>query len=139
MARRLVKYAVVNAANDETGPAPPAFRTTWHSKEDLKSQLMQRDVPSDGTLYFWNGEFWLDWNEPEELPGPQVDPMKVKIVHPYYAGKTILHSMLWRYCLTSKSSMCLMRRLLLQITKTCLVWLAHLVALESPALLGSAH
>ena len=87
MAKRLVKYAVVNAASDVMGPAPPGFRATWHSKEDLKSQLMQRDVPSDGTLYFWDGVLWLNWDEPEELPGPEVGPLEVKVVRPDYAGK----------------------------------------------------
>ena len=87
MARRRVQYGVVNASDADVGAGAPGFRTTWHSKEDLREQLMEiDDVPKDGRLYFWDGELWLRWEAHDDLPGPEEDPVRIKVVRPQNAG-----------------------------------------------------
>ena len=29
------------------------------------------DVPNKGKLYFWDGQLWLMWDDPDNLPGPE--------------------------------------------------------------------
>lgn len=55
--------------------------------DDLKQQVMQlSDVPNNATLQFWDGELWLWWDNPDDLPGPESDPLRIKIVCPQSAG-----------------------------------------------------
>ena len=87
MARRRVQYGVVNASDADVGAAAPGFRATWQSKDDLRQQIMKiDDVPNHGKLYFWDGHLWLRWEDPDDLPGPEGDPMRIKIVCPQNAG-----------------------------------------------------
>ncbi|KAL0035618.1 hypothetical protein WJX79_002984 [Trebouxia sp. C0005] len=86
MARRRVQYGVVDASDAEVGAGAPGFRTMWHSKEDLREQLMEiDDVPKAGRLYFWDGELWLRWEALDDLPGPEQDPLRIKVVRPQNA------------------------------------------------------
>ncbi|KAL0035617.1 hypothetical protein WJX79_002984 [Trebouxia sp. C0005] len=88
MARRRVQYGVVDASDAEVGAGAPGFRTMWHSKEDLREQLMEiDDVPKAGRLYFWDGELWLRWEALDDLPGPEQDPLRIKVVRPQNAGQ----------------------------------------------------
>ena len=87
MARRRVQYGVVNASDADVGAGAPGFRTTWQSKDDLRQQVIKMsDVPNNGKLYFWDGELWLRWDDPDDLPGPEGDPLRIKIVCPQNAG-----------------------------------------------------
>ncbi|KAL3135509.1 hypothetical protein ABBQ38_005989 [Trebouxia sp. C0009 RCD-2024] len=87
MARRRVQYGVVDASDADVGGGAPGFRTTWHSKVDLREQLMEiDDVPKDGRLYFWDGELWLRWEALDDLPGTEQDPLRIKVVRPQNAG-----------------------------------------------------
>ena len=87
MARRSVQYGVVNASDADVGPAAPGFRATWQSKDDLRQQVLKiNDVPKNGKLYFWDGQLWLRWDDPDDLPGPEGDPLRIKIVCPQNAG-----------------------------------------------------
>ncbi|KAL0038868.1 hypothetical protein WJX77_000097 [Trebouxia sp. C0004] len=87
MARRRVQYGVVNASDADVGAGAPGFRTTWQSKDDLRQQVMKiSDVPNNGKLYFWDGQLWLRWDDPDDLPGPEGDPLRIKIVCPQNAG-----------------------------------------------------
>lgn len=80
MARRRVQYGVVNASDADVGAGAPGFRATWQSKDDLRQQVLKMsDVPK-GKLYFWDGELWLRWDDPDDLPGPEGDPLRIKIV-----------------------------------------------------------
>ena len=75
MARRRVQYGVVNASDADVGAGAPGFRATWQSKDDLRQQVMKiSDVPKNGKLYFWDGQLWLRWDDPDDLPGPEEDP-----------------------------------------------------------------
>ena len=85
MARRRVQYGVVNAADADVGAGAPGFRATWQSKDDLRQLLKMSDVPN-GKLYFWDGELWLRWDDPDDLPGPEGDPLRIKIVCPGRTG-----------------------------------------------------
>jgi len=87
MARRRVQYGVVTASDADVGAGAPGFRATWQSKDDLMQQIMKiSDVPNNGKLYFWDGELWLRWDDPDDLPGPKGDPLRIKIVCPDTAG-----------------------------------------------------
>ena len=69
------------------GPGAPGFRATWQSKGDLKQQVVDRcDAPNNGTLEFWDGDLWLKWDEPDDLPGPEKDPLRIRIVCPQGAS-----------------------------------------------------
>lgn len=93
MARRRVQYGVVNASDADVGAGAPGFRATWQSKDDLRQQVMRiSDVPTNGKLYFWDGQLWLRWDDPDDLPGPEEDPLRIKIVCPPIAG-TLLSSL----------------------------------------------
>lgn len=82
-----MQYGVVDASDADVGAEAPGFRTTWHSKEDLREQLMEiDDVPKDGRLYFWDGELWLRWEALDDLPGPEEDPLRIMVVRPQNAG-----------------------------------------------------
>ena len=87
MARRRVQYGVVNASDADVGAEAPGFRAAWQSKEDLRQQLTKKiNVPNHGKLYFWDGQLWLRWDDPNGLPGPEEDPLRIKIVCPQNAG-----------------------------------------------------
>ena len=91
MARRRVQYGIVNASDADVGAGAPGFRASWQSKEDLSKQLMQiSDVPKSGRLYFWDGQLWLRWDDPDDLPGPEADPLRIKVVCPHDAGTSPL-------------------------------------------------
>ncbi|KAL0052530.1 hypothetical protein WJX82_003467 [Trebouxia sp. C0006] len=47
------------------------------------------DVPNNGKLYFWDGQLWLRWDDPDDLPGPEGDPLRIKIVTPENTGGRI--------------------------------------------------
>ena len=95
MARRRVQYGVVDASDAHVGAGAPGFRTTWLSKEDLREQLMEiDDVPKDGRLYFWDGELWLRWEALDDLPGPEQDPLRIKVVRPQNAGTMLCPSLI---------------------------------------------
>ena len=75
MAKRRV-HGVVNASDADVGAGAPGFRATRQSKDDLRPQVMKiSDVPNNGKLYFWDGELWLRWDDPDDLPGPKEDPL----------------------------------------------------------------
>ena len=60
--------------------------------------MLRQDVPSNGLLYFFDSELWLAWEDPDELPGPQADPLQVKVVRPQHLGETVLiHDIGWTY------------------------------------------
>ena len=83
MTRRSVQYAMVDAPDAELAAAAPGFTAVWQSKEQLRGQVMQRgDVPENSQLCFWNGQVWLSWAEPDDLPGPEGDPLRIKVVRP---------------------------------------------------------
>ncbi|KAL3148761.1 hypothetical protein ABBQ38_014172 [Trebouxia sp. C0009 RCD-2024] len=89
MTKRPVQYDVVDAPNADVAAAAPGFRAVWLSKDHLRDQLMQRgDVPKDAKLYFWDGELWLSWEDPDDLPGPESDPLRIKVVR-QQAGLTL--------------------------------------------------
>lgn len=95
MARRRVQYGIVDASDADVGAGAPGFRTTWHTKEDLREQLMEiDDVPKDGRLYFWDGELWLRWEALDDLPGPEQDPLRIKVVRPQNAGTLLCPSLI---------------------------------------------
>ena len=65
----------------------PRFRTTWQSKADLEEKLLSiDDVPKDCKLYFWDGQLWLRWEDLDDLPGSEHDPLRIKVVRPQHAG-----------------------------------------------------
>ncbi len=104
MARRRVQYGVVNASDADVGAGAPGFRATWQSKDDLRQQVMNlSDVPNSGKLYFWDGQLWLRWDDPDDLPGSEEDPLRIKIVCPQNAG------MLLSSCVNSSQALCQMR------------------------------
>ncbi|KAL3131377.1 hypothetical protein ABBQ38_007692 [Trebouxia sp. C0009 RCD-2024] len=81
MTKRPVQYGVVDAPDADVAAAAPGFRAVWQSKDHLREQLMQRgDVPKDAKLYFWDGQLWLSWEDPDDLPGPKSDPLRIKVV-----------------------------------------------------------
>ncbi|KAL3131382.1 hypothetical protein ABBQ38_007697 [Trebouxia sp. C0009 RCD-2024] len=87
MTKRPVQYGVVDAPDADVAAAAPGFRAVWLSKDHLRDQLMQRgDVPKDAKLYFWDGELWLSWENPDDLPGPESDPLRIKVVRQQQAG-----------------------------------------------------
>ena len=106
MARRRVQYGVVTASDADVGAGAPGFRTTWQSKDDLRQQVMKiSDVPNNGKLYFWDGQLWLRWDDPDDLPGPEGDPLRIKIVCPQNAGmflSCLVHRMQVCSCIFSK-------------------------------------
>ncbi len=90
MVQHRVQYGVVSSANAEVPSAAPGFRAKWHSKADLKAQVLSRkNVPQDAELYFWDGELWLEWEDDTALPGPALDPLRVKVVYSQPAGKCL--------------------------------------------------
>lgn len=69
------------------GAEAPGFRATWQSKDHLKQQVMQiDDVPSNAKLQFWDGEAWVSWDSSVDLPGPEGDPLRIKVVCPVSSG-----------------------------------------------------
>ncbi|DBA86957.1 TPA: hypothetical protein ACH3X2_000350 [Trebouxia sp. C0005] len=95
MARRRVQYGVVNASDADVGAGAPGFRATWQSKDDLRQQVLSiSDVPNNGKLYFWDGQLWLRWDDPDDLPGPEGDPLRIKIVCPEDTGQQELQHLL---------------------------------------------
>ena len=87
MARRAVQYGIVTASDADVGDAAPGFRASWQTKEDLRQQLLKiSDVPRNAKLYFWDGQLWLRWDDPDDLPGPEGDPLRIKVVCPQDAG-----------------------------------------------------
>ena len=83
MARRSVRYMVVTARDGDVGPGAPGFRATWQSKNDLKQQVLERtDVPKNGTLEFCDHDLWLKWDDSDDLPGPDGDPLRIRIFCP---------------------------------------------------------
>ncbi len=85
-ARRPVQYGIVDAADADVAGAP-GFRATWQSKADLKEKLLSTDsVPKGCKLYFWDGLLWLAWDDPDDLPGSEQDPLRIKVVRPQHAG-----------------------------------------------------
>ena len=71
MAGRRVQYGVVNAADADVGAGAPDFGATWQSKDNLRQQIIKMsDVPANAKLYFWDGQLWLRWDDPDDLPGP---------------------------------------------------------------------
>jgi hypothetical protein len=90
MARRRVQYGIVDAADADVAAGAPGFRTTWQSKADLKEKLMSiDDVPKDCKLYFWDGQLWLRWEDLDDLPGSEHDPLRIKVVRPQHAGEMV--------------------------------------------------
>ncbi|DBB02901.1 TPA: hypothetical protein ACH3X1_013504 [Trebouxia sp. C0004] len=90
MAKRRVQYGVVNASDVDVGAGAPGFRATWQSKADLTQQVLKMsDVPNHGKLYFWDGELWLRWDDPDDLPGPEGDPLRIKIVAPERSSENL--------------------------------------------------
>lgn len=90
MSRRMVQYGVVDAADAEVASGAPGFWAIWQSKADLKETLMSIDeVPKDSKLYFWDGQLWLRWEEEDELPGPEPDPLRIQVVRPQHAGQLV--------------------------------------------------
>ena len=90
MSRRMVQYGVVDAADTEVASGAPGFWAIWQSKADLKETLMSIDeVPKDSKLYFWDGQLWLRWEEEDELPGPEPDPLRIQVVRPQHAGQLV--------------------------------------------------
>ncbi|KAL0030309.1 hypothetical protein WJX77_008995 [Trebouxia sp. C0004] len=68
MARRRVQYGIVNASDADVVAAAPGFRASWQSKEDLRQQVMK-------------------WDDPDDLPGPEGDPLRIKVVCPQDADQ----------------------------------------------------
>ncbi len=90
MARRRVQYGVVDAVDADVTAGAPGFRATWQSKVDLKEKLMSiDDVPKDCKLYFWDGQLWLRWEDLDDLPGSEHDPLRIKVVRPQHAGEMV--------------------------------------------------
>ena len=99
MARRSVQYGIVNAPDVDVGAGAPGFRATWQSKDDLRQQVMNiSDVPKNGKLYFWDGQLWLRWDDPDDLPGPEGDPLRIKIVSPENTGTCYVAAFMWLQC-----------------------------------------
>ncbi len=118
MTSRRVQYGVVNASDADVGAGAPGFRAAWQSKEDLRQQLMKMsDVPISGKLYFWDGQLWLRWDDPDDLPGPEADPLRIKVVCPQNAG-TLLSS-----CASSESLTQTKLQILLQDSDDAYFWL----------------
>jgi hypothetical protein len=66
------------------------FWATWQSKDDLKEKMMSIDgVPKDCKLYLWKGQLWLRWEELDDLPGLEYDPLRIKVVRPQHAGEMV--------------------------------------------------
>ena len=79
MARRSVQNGVVNASDADVA----GIRATWQSKYNLRQQFMKiSNVVDDEKLYFWDGQLQLRWDNPDDLPGPKDDPLRIKIVCP---------------------------------------------------------
>jgi len=90
MSRRMVQYGVVDAADAEVASGAPGFWAIWQSKADLKETLMSiNDVPKDSKLYFWDGQLWLRWEDEDELPGPEHDPLRIKVVCFHHADELV--------------------------------------------------
>ncbi len=88
MNERAVQYGVADAADADVGPAAPGFRASWQSKAELKQRVLaKKNVPKDAELYFWDGQLWLEWEDPTDLPGPEDDPLRIKVVRPQSAGE----------------------------------------------------
>lgn len=94
MARRPVQYGVVNMPAADVPTGAPGFRATWQSNADLRDQLMAIDgMPNNGKVFFWDGQVWLDWDAPDDLPGPDADPLRIKVVGRQGPGQYFL----WAY------------------------------------------
>ena len=78
----------MDAADAAVAAGAPGSRVTWQSKADLKEKLLSRDsVPKGCTLYFWDGLLWLAWDDLDDLPGSEQDPLRIKVVRPQCAGE----------------------------------------------------
>lgn len=85
--RRAVQYGVVDASDVDVAAGAPGFSAVFQSKEDLRGKLMEcSDVPKDARLYFWNGKLWIRWGNSQDLPGPDRDPLRIKVVRQQSAG-----------------------------------------------------
>ncbi len=94
MNERVVQYGLVDAADADVGLAAPGFRAIWQSKAELKQRVLaKKNIPKDAELYFWDGQLWLEWEDPADLPGPEEDPLRIKVVRPRYAGELISSQM----------------------------------------------
>lgn len=88
--RRRVQYGIVDAADADVAAGAPGFRASWQSKADLKETLMSiDDVPKDCKLYFWDGQLWLRWEDLDDLPGSEHDPLRIKVVRLQLAGEMV--------------------------------------------------
>ncbi len=86
-----MQYGVVDAADADVAAGAPGFRATWQSKDDLKEKLMSiDDVPKDCKLHFWDGQLWLRWEDQNDLPGSEHDPLRIKVVCPQHAGELLV-------------------------------------------------
>jgi len=87
-----VQYGVVDAVDADVAAGSPVFRATWQSKDDLKEKMMSIDgVPKDCKLYLWKGQLWLRWEELDDLPGLEYDPLRIKVVRPQHAGEMVFY------------------------------------------------
>ena len=63
---------------------------TARQMANLKETLMSIDeVPKDSKLYFWDGQLWLRWEDDNELPGSERDPLRIKVVCFHHAGELV--------------------------------------------------
>lgn len=37
------------------------------------------EVPKDAQLHFWDGKLWIRWEDSQDLPGPERDPLRIKV------------------------------------------------------------
>lgn len=82
-----MQYGVVDASDADVAAGAPSFIAVFQSKEGLRGKLMEVDeVPKDARLYFWNGKLWVRWEDSQDLPGPERDPLRIKVVRRQSAG-----------------------------------------------------
>lgn len=78
---------MVDALDADVAAGAPSFTAVFQSKEELRDKLMEIDeVPKDARLYFWNGKLWVRWEDSQDLPGPERDPLRIKVVRLPSAG-----------------------------------------------------
>ena len=44
--------------------------------------MKMSDVPKNRKLFFWDGQLWLRWDDFDDLPGPEGEQLRIKIVCP---------------------------------------------------------
>jgi len=49
-------------------------------------------VPRGCELYFWDGLLCLAWDDPDDPPGSEHDPLRIKVVRPQRAGGMVFSS-----------------------------------------------